>query len=207
MIGAEMIDRMQPWRAWLGGVLCLVVAGAALIVTEGGGCQRGADQPVVHIEEFRVAEPLVTGTEALVRNRLEIITAVTEPYDEVEASVEQAPQTLASSRAELALQCETVLKEVAFCTNEDAYLDIIGRAPNLRESDERSQFMNHVQRWFEPGGSRAACSELIGRSEFRHREAKQIWMSASIATGLVCEDFGQALMEAGFFELMGAKWD
>lgn len=207
---------MGDWRVGMArgfrikGVIFAVIAlavSAAMIAAGVTGCNDDAEESPVHIEEFRVAEPLTMDPESALRNRLETITAVTEPFDEVEAAVEDESEEVARSPAALEDQCVTVLKEMAFCTNEDAFLDIIGTASNLRTSGERERFMDRVQQWYEPGGTRSACERLLEEDEaVSSDEAREMWQQAAASSEKLCTEFGDALLEANTFGWIGAFW-
>lgn len=188
-------ERILWWTIAFGALVICVVAFAGL-----AGCQDEEENSPVHIEEFRVAEPLATDPESALRNRLEIITAVTEPFDEVEASVDDESEQVATSSAALADQCVTVLKEMAFCTNDDAFLDIIARAPNLQADKQRERFMDRIQHWYEPGGSRVDCEQTIETEDaLSTEEARYMWQQAAEASEELCTDFGETLLKAQAF--------
>ncbi len=195
--------------AWLGGVLGVGAAIIVVVLTQGaGGFGDSNEVAPVHVEEFRVAEPLTHPTDTSLRAQLETITAVTEPFDEVEAAVEEKPEELADSQSELEKQCVSVLKEMAFCSNEDAFLDRIGTASNLRTSEERERFMERVHIWFEPGGTRRDCEALFDEDEsVANESAKPMWQRSSLASELVCDDFGRVLLDAQAFEWLGWFWE
>ena len=203
----------SPVVKWLGGVVSVGVV-VAIVVFIVGVDGFGGDDAVspVHVEEFRVAEPLTTETEitseSALQARLETITAVTEPFDDVEAAVDEEPKPLAESRSELEKQCVTILKEMAFCTNEDSFLDLIGTAPNLRASEDRQRFMERVHHWFEPGGTAGDCRELLDEQEKLHElDARTMWQRAATGTELLCDDFGQVLLDADTFRWIGVIWE
>lgn len=196
-----------PIRAISWGVGCVLLAAGAYYLAVAAGVmgdeEIGEDSPV-YVEEFRVAEPL--GGDSAPDDRWDTITAVTEPYDEVEAAVDEEPEPRASDDEELARQCRTVLKEIAFCTGEDSFLDIIGTASNLQRGGQRERFMERVQQWFEPEGARSDCHRLLAD---RHREAEKVgrmWAKSSEATALVCDEFGDVLIEVEVLDSLGRFW-
>lgn len=200
--------------SWLLGMLMLVggVTGVFALGKSGGFGTSAGEQPY-YVEEFRVAEPFhpipeSTMADSPLQMRLETISAVTEPFDEVEAAVEDQPEELAASHQELILQCVTVLKEMAFCSGDDEFLEVIGSASNLRESSERRAFMSSVQRWFEPGGTRSDCVELVETdSRVSEVEARAMWSRASAATEGLCVGFGELLLEERSFRWLGTLWE
>lgn len=199
----------NPLLIWLGGLFA--IATAILILSITWETTTAGDEPqlgTVHVEEFRVAEPLTGSADTTLRAQLETITAVTEPFDEVEAAVEAEPEELAGSRAELEMQCVTVLKEMAFCTNEDSFLDIIGTASNLRTSGERERFMERVHHWFEPGGTQSDCARHLDADEAATGDdAKMMWQRSAVASELLCDDFGRVLLDAELFRNIGGFWE
>src|SRR6056297_1158086 len=134
------------------------------------GCEEESAEESTEVEEFRVAEPL-GDTETALREQLDTITAVTEPYDEVEASVEDDTEPIAQTQPDLEIQCVTVLKEMAYCTNEDGFLEVIGESTSLTDEDSRERFMERVHYWFEPGGVRVDCGVLLDEEESQHEDA------------------------------------
>lgn len=178
-------------------ILALIVALA--------GCNKPSDEESMEVEEFRVAEPLAD-TESALRKQLETITAVTEPYDEVEASVEDDTEPIARTQPDLETQCVTVLKEMAYCTNEDAFLDIIGDSTSLTNDETRERFMTRVQHWFEPGGVRVDCRVLMDEEESQQTDARLMWQRVSSATEGMCADFGSELIDADAFRWMNELW-
>ena len=204
MIETRLSNDLRRWLV-AGTAVVVMAAGAAYVGWFGDDDDGGERQ--MHVEEFRVAEPLRGDPEAVLRDQLKTITAVTEPYDEVEASVEGEPERLAETRDDLYLQCVTVLKEMAFCTGEDAFLEVIGTASNLETSGQRARFMDRVQLWFEPGGAGSDCEDLLNDDHFESWEYRQTWQQASGATVLWCEDYGQALHDAEIFDEIGVFWE
>lgn len=195
------------WLVWLGGVICVVV-GFGVVVVFGADFTPGIvdeDSPV-HIEEFRVAEPFAGGGDPALRDRLETITAVTEPFDEVEAAIEDESQQPASTSGQLERQCTTVLKEMAFCSGEDKFLKIIGEADTLRTGQERELFMERVQDWFEPGGARRYCEGLLRQEEMAGEQKTATWSDNAAASGEVCPEFGEVLMETEILDMLAVFW-
>lgn len=200
--------RVETGLVWLGAVLCLAVAGGAFAVL-GGAIDYGDGQKEspVHVEQFRVAEPLKDDQAAL-RDQLEFITAVTEPYDEFEraaADDDEQPEQGGSEHGDLQRQCITVLKEMAFCTGEDSFLDVIGEAPNLRTGGERERFMEGVQDWFEPNGARRYCEALMEQPDIDDHQ--QIFSESARATTGLCDDFAHTLIDTEIFEILGVFWE
>ena len=207
MSDRRVVKGLPNWLMWLVGGASLVIGFGAVAIF-GGVWQweeLQEESPVV-VEEFRVAEPLTDNGSVTIRDQLEVITAVTEPYDEVEQAAEDEEQQPASSSAELILQCTTVLKEMAFCSGDDAFLDIIGEADTLRTGEERELFMQRVQDWFEPGGARRYCEGLFDQDGAEAHERLETWSKSAQASGQVCEKFGEALMETEIFELLAVYW-
>ncbi len=181
---------------------------AVLMVTTAlAGCADDAEETRLHVEEFRVAEPLLAHGESSITDQWETITAVTEPYDEVEASVDDEPERLAANRRELELQCVTVLKEIAFCTGEDPFLDVIGEAPNLQTPGQRERFLDLVQIWFEPGGTARDCRRILSGDEADTREAKMMWQRTARASEKVCVPFAEELISSAAFSSVGDLWE
>ena len=175
-----------------------VIAAIFLIATAGCEGEEGVEEPEKG-EAFRVAKPLGTDPEEL-RAQIETIRAVTEPYDEVEAGMEpEGRLPLAANRAELEQQCVTALKEVAFCTHEEGFLELVGTVDGLRLSEERELFLNRVQTWFEPGGVRQECERLVARSEALEEPMRRMWQQAAVATESLCGEFGATLVEVDGF--------
>jgi len=104
-------------------------------------------------------------------------------------------------------QCVTVLKEIAFCSEEDVFLRTLGATEALNDDAAREAFLGQVERWFEPGAAREDCLHIVQATRFPGAEARKLWRAASEGSGRVCAEFGQALVEAEFFEQVGdAIW-
>ncbi len=204
MIGDRLAE--LPYRIIITVVVAVFLVGGALYLAAGtgGGDIGEGDEAPMHVEEFQVAEPL--DLESPVREPWETITAVTEPYDDVEAAMSDGSKRIASDDEELALQCQTVLKELAFCTSEDSFLDIIGTSPNLQTGGERERFMERVQHWFEPGGTRGDCQLFLTVEEMTNRPAKRIFARTAQATSMLCDDFGELLLESEALVMLGLFW-
>jgi hypothetical protein len=189
----------------------VVAVALAFVAMAVAGCADGEDEARLYVEEFRVAEPLLAQDEPSIADQWETITAVTEPYDDVEASVDEDSQRLATNPRELELQCVTVLKEMAFCTGEDPFLDVIGDAPNLRSADERERFLDLVQVWFEPGGTARDCRRILSQDEAQDeadiQEAKIMWQRTSRAAEKVCVPFAEELISTSAFSWIGHLWE
>ncbi len=206
MIG-ERVAALPHSAIVVAAVVVALIGGGALLGTgmcsdsEGG---LSADAPM-HVEAFQVAEPLnLNGAKG---EPWETITAVTEPYDEVEAAMGDESERLASSDEEVALQCRTVLKEIAYCTSEDAFLDLIATVPNLETQGQRERFLERVQRWFEPGGTERDCERLLKLDEMSQIAAKRMWAHSGEATKLMCDDFGEQLLELDALKRLGVMWE
>ncbi len=206
MIHRWLTDEPWRWLLWLGGVLCIVVGLGAVGYL--GGIFEVAEDPKdspVHVEELQVAEPLTEGTQAVIRDRLQTVAAVTAPYDEYEQAGPEDVDETPSTEADFDDQCVTVVKEIAFCSNEDEFLEIIGTAPNLRTGDERQGFMDRVDVWFEPGGARADCERVVAATDYDDEMASR-WQRATDASGALCEEFGQVLLAVDLLESLGLFW-
>lgn len=204
----EEVSATRSYRVIVAALIVIAGFGGGVYLAVETGVMdryRGEETSPMHVEEFRVAEPL--DTEAPDGQPWETITAVTEPYDDVEAAMDDEPERLASGDEEVELQCRTVLKEMAFCTGEDSFLDIIGTASNLQSDGERQRFMERVQHWFEPGGATDDCRRLLENDEIKKTPAKRMWAKTSQATGLLCDDFGELLLEAETFTRLGVFWE
>lgn len=171
------------------------------------GCEGDLEDAPDKVEKFRVAEPLKTDTESALREQIKTITAVTEPYDDVEASVEDKSEPLARTKPDLETQCVTVLKEMAYCTNEDAFLDVIGASTSLSNPENRERFMERVQRWFEPGGVQVDCRVLLANEDARSTEARLMWQRVSTATEELCFDFSTEIIEADALRWINELWN
>ncbi len=171
------------------------------------GCEGDLEDAPDKVEKFRVAEPLKTDTESALREQIKTITAVTEPYDDVEASVEDQSEPLARTKPDLETQCVTVLKEMAYCTNEDAFLDVIGASTTLSDRENRERFMDRVQRWFEPGGVQVDCRVLLANEDARSTEARLMWQRVSTATEELCFDFSTEIIESDALRWINELWN
>ena len=171
------------------------------------GCEGDLEDAPDKVEKFRVAEPLKKDTESALREQIKTITAVTEPYDDVEASVEDQSEPLARTKPDLETQCVTVLKEMAYCTNEDAFLDVIGASTTLSDPENRERFMERVQRWFEPGGVQVDCRVLLANEDTRSTEARLMWQRVSTATEELCFDFSTEIIEADALRWINELWN
>ena len=180
---------------------------AAMLLLVATGCEvEGVMEEPEPVEAFRVAKPLGGDPEVL-RAQIETITAVTEPYDEVEAQMEpEGSLPLAATRADLEQQCVTALKEVAFCTNEERFLELLATVDGLREAEEREVFLSRVERWFEPGGVRQECAGLVGTGEALGESSRRMWQQAAGATEKLCEEFGMTLVEVDGFGWLTDLW-
>lgn len=188
-------------RSWTWSLIVL----SALLVLAMMSCEPGGPAEPEPVQEFRIAKPL--GTEAALREQIETITAVTAPRDEVEAAApleEEIP--IASTRRELERQCVTALKEVAFCTSEDAFLDLIGSVEGLQGQAERDRFMARVQLWFEPGGVHGDCLILLETEGAMSEPTRRMWQRVAGATEGLCPEFGSTLLEADAFRWLAGLW-
>lgn len=207
MSPVDLSDRPAAWLTWLGGLLCVLFASGTVALMAGlvdtGAPERDS---AVHIEEFRVAEPLAEDPDRPLRDQLETITAVTEPYDDVEPADQPLQEESVEDPEHFERQCATVLKEMAFCTDEDAFLEIIGEASTLQTGPERERFMAAVQEWFEPDGARRYCEVFYDEDGLERGGGARMWRRAAEASGQVCEEFGKELIETEMFEALGPFW-
>lgn len=181
---------------------------AVIFVVAAMGCDDGGDSGR-KVEEFRVAEPLTdesheAGDEDLESQRT--ITAVSEPYDDIVAMVDVDGEPLAQSREELHQQCVTALKEIAFCSNDRAFLDVVVASPGLQAEQQRERFLDRAQKWFEPGGARVDCGLLLESDRAQGDAARRFWQRTSSATEMLCPDFAVALIDADPFRWFDEFW-
>jgi hypothetical protein len=188
---------MKIWP--LSPAVCLFSAALSM------GCLNEPD-PDDSLEEIQVAEPLAQETGEALRQQIQTIQAVTEVSD---GSPEPSPselEPLATNRDELEQQCVTALKEVAFCTNDDRFLDIVGVASSLRTPEQRERFMERVHFWFEPGGARVDCRGIIGDDDPSTPEVQRMWQRAATATDRICADFGEELIHVDALRRLAHLW-
>ena len=204
MIDRKVLYESGRWLLWL-VVVVGITMGIAVFVALGETVGPDEESPL-YVEEFRVAEPFESETGSMIRDQLETITAVTEPYDEVEAAVDDRADEKASSRSGLLHQCITVLKEMAFCTNDDEFLEVIGETPNLRTGSQRERFMEGVQEWYEPGGARASCTGFVEELEASGLDDESMWLQASQASDQMCPEFARNLTEVGAVDALDGLW-
>ena len=193
---------------WILGVTVVLVGVAIVLVGE-------AFYPVfdderespVYTEEFQVAEPLRVDRE--LEYQFETITAVTNPK---EGWMKERParpyMEVASDDDELLNQCQTALKEIAFCTGEDRFLDLVGMSPNLDQplSEARERFLDRIQMWFEPGGAAADCEAYLGRRDERGDRMLQMWSIAAHESSMMCGQYGQVLLDLGLLMEIEEMW-
>lgn len=190
-------------RAILGGAAPLL-----LVLLLGAACFGGEEIPApngVELEEVQVSEPLTQETDEALREQIQTIQAVRRP-EEGGASAGENLEPLAEDRAELEQQCVTALKEIAFCTNDDAFSDLIGTHRALAASDQRDRFMEKVHFWFEPGGARVDCRVVSTDEEAMSDENRRMWQRAATATDQVCAEFGRELLAAEALERLAPLW-
>ncbi|WP_230467666.1 hypothetical protein [Lujinxingia vulgaris] len=100
-------------------------------------------------------------------------------------------------------QCATVLKEIAFCSEEDVFLATLGETEALSDEAARTAFLAQVERWYAPGNAREDCRRIVEATRFPGAEARQTWRAAAEGSARVCAEFGQVLVQSGFLERMG----
>ncbi len=199
---------MRQRVGWIFGVL--VVMAGVMVVLLGEGfypiLDDERDSPV-YTEQFQVAEPLRVDRE--LEYQFETITAVTNPTEGwMEEEPAESLPPVASSDEELLNQCQTVLKEIAFCTGEDRFLDLVGTSPNLRESlsDEREWFLDRVKDWFEPGGAQIDCELYFEAGGEPETQQLQMWSVAARESSSMCRDFGQTLLDLDLLMSIEGMW-
>ncbi|TXD44255.1 hypothetical protein FRC96_00775 [Lujinxingia vulgaris] len=100
-------------------------------------------------------------------------------------------------------QCATVLKEIAFCSEEDVFLATLGQTEALSDEAARGAFLAQVERWYTPGNAREDCRRIVEATRFPGAVARQTWRAAAEGSARVCAEFGQVLVQSGFLERMG----
>ncbi|RAL20100.1 hypothetical protein DL240_18905 [Lujinxingia litoralis] len=111
----------------------------------------------------------------------------------------------ATQRAESEAQCVTVLKEVAFCSEEDVFLATLGQTRALSREAAREAFLGQAERWFDPGEARRDCQRIVQATGGSTGPGRALWGAASVGSARVCSEFARTLVEVSFFDHVGQE--